>query len=549
MKKNLLIFATLLIGGLFFNSCTNEDDYVSTPSETNSLTCSSMDKQAGMARFSEILSKAAYEKKEVRDFLKSQALEKFDNGYNVFYSLVKDKKVDESQSLKEILESYAKDNKELSDIEAAVPLLNIHLPEIADLKVSDIDTNDEEIPVLYSNNFYLNGEVVHTLAEDEIPGFAVFVIDESGSVQKKQGATVRSNSELSINNEYEFVDPAFSPSFVAKATARTSGYETLSEKYLREGLVPKDDIDPELLKAYQNSLSNLRATRSMMYYGMATPNQTPNTMRSDVKDCIFRFKIAGDAFERLESIATDNGNKPLFNGSTSNKKSPLSREEVLKRLLTGRAFCFMFRIEGIINGATVVSEGMKVYVTPEKLFNLYINESRRHSTAFRHSKYTYSINKNNIQEKWFYPMDHGHDTRLNSWDIAYQPIEKKVVAYLVDPNDGQTKNITEKYTVTYVTNNELGANISGKIKEIINIGINGKVNSSTTTTKEVTTTYTVNYKNERLDEFQFNFFNDYPIERTSPNGKYIVPIRKGKGIIETSILPVTNSFFTYKRFQ
>jgi hypothetical protein len=35
----------------------------------------------------------------------------------------------------------------------------------------------------------------------------------------------------------------------------------------------------------------------------------------------------------------------------------------------------------------------------------------------------------------------------------------------------------------------------------------------------------------------------------SDDGKYIVPIRKGKGIIETSILPVTNSFFTYKRFQ
>ena len=146
-------------------------------------------------------------------------------------------------------------------------------------------------------------------------------------------------------------------------------------------------------------------------------------------------------------------------------------------------------------------------------------------------------------------MDYGHDTRLNSWDIAYQPIEKKVVAYLVDPNDGQTKSVTEDYTVTYVTSNELGANISGKIKEIITIGINGKINSSTTTTKQVTTTYTLTYKNLRLDEFQFNFFDDYPIERVVSNGEYIVPIRKGKGIVETSILPITNDFFTYKRFH
>lgn len=109
--------------------------------------------------------------------------------------------------------------------------------------------------------------------------------------------------------------------------------------------------------------------------------------------------------------------------------------------------------------------------------------------------------------------------------------------------------MTEHYNVTYVTSNEAGADITGKIKEIMTIGKNGKLNNSTTTTKEVTTTYTVNYKNEKLDEFHFNFSNDYPIETIVNNGDFVVPIRKGKGIIETSILPVTNSFFTYTRFQ
>lgn len=549
MKIHLLkLFLILSIGGLFFTSCSN-DDSADFAIEKNNQLASTLGKDESMVRFSELLSKAAYEKKEVRDFLKSQALEKFDNGYNVFYPIVKDKKVDGDKTLKEILVSYAKDAEELNNIEAAAPLINIHIPEIAELKVATLDTQDEEIPVLYSNNLYLNGEVVDTLGEDEIPAFALFVVDESGSVQKRQSSLRSSNPQLTINSEYEFTDYSFSPVHSQKSMLKTSGGEVLSQKYYKDGWVPKTDIDPELLQAYQNSANNLRATRSMMYYRMATPNQTPGTMRSDVKDCIFRFKIAGDAFERLEGIATDNGKNPLFNGSTSNKKSALSREEVLRRLLTGRAFCFLFRIEGVINGQTVVSEGMKVYVTPEKLFNLYINESYRHPTGFRHSKYTYSINKSNITEKWYYPMDHGHDTRLNSWDVAYQPIDKRVVAYLVDPNDGQTRNITETYEVTYVTSNEVGADITGKIKEIITIGINGKVNNSTTTSKKVTTTYQVNLKNEELDRFDFNFFDDYPIEKTLSGGNYIVPIRKGKGVIETSILPVSNSFFTYKRFQ
>lgn len=547
MKKLFLILG--IIGIFLLSSCSNEEELNMSTNNSSSLTKSILNRYEGMARFSEILSKATYEKKEVRDFLKSQALEKFDNGYNIFYPIIKDKKVDNVNSFKDILISYAEDKEELENIEKVVPLLNIHLPEITALKVRDIDTKDEEIPVLYSNNLYLNGVIVDSLGVDEIPAFALFVVEESGSVQKKQNTLKSSNTSLSINSEYEFIDPTFSPAYVQQGLLKTSGTEILSEKYQKEGWVPKGDIDPELLDVYRNSLSNLRATRSMMYYGMSTPNQTPGSMRSDVKDCIFRFKIARDAFERLESIATDGGKNPFFNGSTSNKKTTLSREEVLRRLLTGRSFCFMFRIEGVINGQTVISEGMKVYVSPEKLFNLYINEERKHPTAFRHTKYTYTINKNSLKEKWFYPMDYGHDTRLNEWDIAYQPITKKVVIYLVDPNDGQIDNIEDKYSVTYITTSEAGANISGNIKEIVNIGVNGKITTSTTTVREVITRYTVTHKNERLDEFQFNFFNDYPIEETVNNGDYIIPIRKGKGIIETSILPITNSFFTYKRYQ
>lgn len=54
--------------------------------------------------------------------------------------------------------------------------------------------------------------------------------------------------------------------------------------------------------------------------------------------------------------------------------------------------------------------------------------------------------------------------------------------------------------------------------------------------------------NERIDEFQFNYFDDYPIESVS-SGSYIIPIRKGKGVIETSILPISNEYFTQKRFK
>ena len=327
MKKYLFnLLLTLSAIGLIFSSCSNDNDYDSPAAKNDFQASLVWNKSKSMSRFSEILSKAAYEKKEVRDFLKSQALEKFDNGYNVFYSIVKNKKIDNTSSFKDVLISYANNEEELDNIEKAAPLLNIHLPEIANLRVSDIDTQDEEIPILYSNNLYLNGEIVDSLISGEIPAFALFVVDESGSVQKKQNSLRSSNPSLSINSEYEFADPVFSPTHSQPNMLRASGTEALSKKYQKDGWVPKKDIDPELLKAYQNSTNNLRATRSMMYYGMSTPNQTPGTIRSDVKDCIFRFKIAGGAFERLESIATDKGNNPLFEGNSSHLREREQKE-------------------------------------------------------------------------------------------------------------------------------------------------------------------------------------------------------------------------------
>lgn len=547
MRKHFLTLSVCVFLGLFALSCSQDkdDDFSSKPKQESV----NVNKDESIARFAEILSKAAYERQDVRNFLKTEALEKFDNGYNVFYGIVKDKKVDGTNTFREILASYAESKEELENIETEAPLLNVHLPQIANLKVSEMDTQDQETPILCGNKFYLNGEAVDTLGDDQIPAFTLFVVDESGSVRKKGNSLKSTDASLSINSEYEFVDPAFSPNLSQKNILKTSGNEKLDDKYLPSGLVPVKDIDPMVVQAYKNSTQNLRATRAMVYYGMSTPTGIPGTLRRDVYDCIFRFKIAGDAFERLEKIATENGNNPFFNGSTSNEKTTLSREEVIRRLLTGRAFCFMFRIEGILNGQTVATEGMKIYVTPEKLFNLYIDEARRHPTMFRRTKYTYSINKGNIKEKWYYPMDHGHDTRLNEWDIAYQPITKRVVVYLVNPNDGVTKNITERYNVTYVTSNEVGADITGKIKEIVTIGVNGKISNSTTKTKEVTTTYTVTSQNEKLDEFYFDFFNDFPIKLMSSDGKFLVPIKKGKGIIETSILPISDLYYTYGRFQ
>ena len=119
--------------------------------------------------------------------------------------------------------------------------------------------------------------------------------------------------------------------------------------------------------------------------------------------------------------------------------------------------------------------------------------------------------------------------------------------YIVNPDEGFTKEVTETYSVTYITNKDFGGDISIPIDKI-KLGINGKLNSSNTTSKTVTTHYKVTETSERIDDFNLIYFDDYPIENIDA-GRYVIPIRKGKGVIETSIMPISNKYFNQKRFE
>lgn len=56
----------------------------------------------------------------------------------------------------------------------------------------------------------------------------------------------------------------------------------------------------------------------------------------------------------------------------------------------------------------------------------------------------------------------------------------------------------------------------------------------------------VQIKKDKATEIEFCYFDDYPIESVL-NNSYVVPIRQGKGVIETSILPISNDIFHTKK--
>ena len=98
MKTNLfygLLFLTLIY------SCTNDDVWDGI--ESTNIHPQSGSVLSDFDTFSKILSKAVSNNSDLRAFIKEEALKMTDNDYDVFYPLVKNKKVTADKTFKEIL--------------------------------------------------------------------------------------------------------------------------------------------------------------------------------------------------------------------------------------------------------------------------------------------------------------------------------------------------------------------------------------------------------------------------------------------------------------
>lgn len=85
-------------------------------SETNqSATESVSEKKTLLSNFAEVLSKVIYDRQDVREFLKSEAIKQFDKNYDVLYVLVKDKMIGGS-TFRDILVEYSSED-EIAHIE------------------------------------------------------------------------------------------------------------------------------------------------------------------------------------------------------------------------------------------------------------------------------------------------------------------------------------------------------------------------------------------------------------------------------------------------
>ncbi|HBG42004.1 MAG TPA: hypothetical protein DDW85_11445 [Porphyromonadaceae bacterium] len=123
--------------------------------------------------------------------------------------------MEKGKTFRSVLAAYFDTEEELVQIENALPLLNIYLPDLSIFSGININARTwdtaEEVPVAYSDRndgtvLFFNGDSVQGLARDEVPGFPLLLVKGNERLHKKSSLTRGADAGY---GDYAFIDPAF----------------------------------------------------------------------------------------------------------------------------------------------------------------------------------------------------------------------------------------------------------------------------------------------------------------------------------------------------
>lgn len=476
-------------------------------------------RMASKVAFAEILSKAVYDSKAVREFLKAQALRKFDKNYDVLYLAVKNEQV-AGATFRQLLVSYSSE-EEIERIEDNVPLLNIYLTSVdfLGLNPDDLDVEDPFVPVAAETSdsvrFFSCGEQAFALKKGEIPTCHTFVVGENSRVVLDPGTNKSLNSR-----GFLFKDPIF------------DGSETDCNK---STILPSDYVGQRALDAYahfyadDNGVHQKGLQRDYIYYGL-TPQKTQGVLLKGVSEYLAYVKVNPNAIYRMCDQEKED---PKIVNMEPVKRGAMFTDEQLAHFIWSKG-ALDLRFDVITSNS---SEPIVLYVPllPTQLWNVGYTYNKRHKTLFRHTKYNYFIK---IEK--FTPKDVYLDTPISmgKWDLASEALCRIVKVSEDDLGEQTTKVSTyeveeaEKKNIDGSVKLNLGIDsASVKVDHTVNIG--NTSSSSNTVKKNVTVTEVRTLGADDLGSARV-FFYDPVIE--SVNGDDVVLHTYSTGIVEFGII-------------
>lgn len=536
MKSNQLIYIVCVIGTLFL-SCTKE-------TETMNTTVRRGDVASYERLFSEILSKAMYESEPLRSFIKNKALEEFDKDNDVFYPFVKNEVVCEGKTFRELLLPYCESNDQLKMIEAALPLLNILVPDVSWIEkdgfcAKNWDTSDNEIAVTYRDgntdgDFFGNGEVVCSITGNQIPAFPVVIV--------KQNERIRAVQTKSGEIDYSFTYQAFDNTL--KTRGGTQNYSGTiipwtvgdSATVTAATLAQVSQIARDAYEEF-GSNSSVAPQRDYCYYGMTNSNSSNGTLSHNVFERLYRFKLN---YSALSLFADDTGD-PIRTSKYQDSIYVKGDNDIeiftdMEAALTGAilidaSFFTDGNFEVVINCISLTSTGQSIVspypfsIRPYELFEFNrVDFNYIHASFWRKAKYTYTYDMAYIQTKWYYPQVGDND--FFNWSLATKSTAYVVEVMEVDSGNTLSYSDTQSYSITS------NVSIQGGTEIKTSYGYSQTSSNSTTITTSRTET------SDLLSRFAVEYTDDVVLNKSIGVDTLYTLRSYGNGAVSVCILPV-----------
>lgn len=449
-RKDILLFVATPIMACFLTGCGQE-----VIPETQSDLEKNQDCFESMDNFAIVLSKAVANEPSLRNFVKQTALEEFDKDYDVFYPFVKNSIVDGSHSFENLLQLYCEDGKTIESIISGISKPTILVPDfswVSDncFSVKHWDTSNNQVAVAVEKNngihtIYYDGEVVGHLSDEEYPSFPVLII-------KSNERMVELAPTKSGVIEYDFANKFFDNAqtkvrtwegdFYNETENISSKRDLVSEVGYRISESDLNNICPDAITAYREFGTGMvnGVQRDYLYYGLTCENNTSGVMNPNRRDMIYRMKISpeklfnsmdDDTEDPLTVLGTGRGDRPTFDGAVSRMWSNGNLEIQIEFF------------KGIKDGGTDEIDKILLSIYPGDLMYLTKCHDVFQWNIFGNNWSVYTIKKEDIQPKWYYPGDEGHVVLIQSpWDLNYRSQNIWFKSSEIDKEKTYTKNMT-----------------------------------------------------------------------------------------------------------
>lgn len=443
--------------------------------------------------FSIALAKALAVNADLRDFIKKEALKKFDNDYDVLYQMVKDQMIGGKIFKDIIAEQYAK-KENLEALERLYPTLTIFVPELPMDSFSAEKWNAKtEIPlVAYTLNTTNDTPVVNEKGEENFleakytPSFPVVVVKENERVKISTNNSIRNNTIASnspaviqdnvlkgSSYNFEFLDDAFNgnKSNKIQKSASVKAMSAIANTSL---------IDPKIQQAYEIYKNNDGWQRDYIYYDI-TPGQQKGQFNYDYQEHLTSFKM--NSSNGLNTISDQTGDPKLNERWSENAKNGINSP------WTGGQF--EFRVNVLINANNGIGESVVKYFTckPDELFDTSYERKNIGNVFFPAWVW---ILKDVTPKKLLL-----NNIPLLNWDLNQYASTVKISIEEVDLTEEETK--TDTRSVKFATNFSIDPT-DGFLKKM---GL--KFGSSLERNESSTVTYKVTKSSDQLGDVTINF--------------------------------------------